>query len=231
MSDKTRATLLERLRDATDPVAWEDFFERYWRLIFSFARGRGCSQHTAEEVVQEVMLTVFEQRDVFRYDPTRGRFRDWLLTVVYNRVAARRRRPSDRQRGRGGDSPRAIAELATDDAQPDDAWQSAFELSLLSALLDVVRREVNPRTFQAFELFAVEGLPTAKAARITGLSRNAVYQARKNVFRRLTELGEPYRDHGRLDERIKEALRTQPDAIVERSVTHRIAQTMQSRQE
>ncbi len=229
MNDETRATLLERLRDGDAPLAWEEFFDRYWRLIYSFSRRRGCSEQTAEEVVQDVMMVVFEQRDVFRYDPARGRFRDWLLTVVCNQVAQRRRRPSDRQRARGGNSSDAMAEVATDDVQPDDAWQAAFEISLLSALLEVVRHEVNPRTFQAFELFAIEELSGAEVARITGLSRNAVYQARKNVLRRLTELGEPYRDEGQLGERIKEALQHQPDAIVERSVTNRVAQTMRSR--
>ena len=60
----TRATLLERLVDGHDAMAWDEFFRRYWPLVFYFARRRGCSDHTAEEVVQEVMLKVFRQRDL-----------------------------------------------------------------------------------------------------------------------------------------------------------------------
>ena len=82
MSSTTRPTLLKRLGDGADPLAWDEFFDRYWRLIYAFARRRGCSDHTAEEVVQEVMLAVFQQQDVFSYDPARGRFRDWLGAVV-----------------------------------------------------------------------------------------------------------------------------------------------------
>jgi len=229
MSNGTPTTLLKRLREGADVLAWDEFFQRYWRLVFTFARRRGCSDHTAEEIVQDVMLTVFEKRDVYRYDPERGQFRDWLGTLVRNKVVDHRRRPSGRIRGRGGHSDLAVTEAEADNASPDDAWEAAFEESLLVILLDVIRREMNPRTYQAFELFSLHQVPAAKVATTTGLTPNAVYQARKNVFRRLTELGATYRDAGQLDERVKEALRSRPSSAVEQSLTDRIAKTLRSR--
>ncbi len=112
----TQATLLERLRDGTAALAWEDFFTRYGRAIYALARARGCSGHTAEEVVQDVMLAIFERRDVFQYDPGRGRFRNWLSAVVRNVVPTRRRRPAERVRAEGGqvDSPRESTVLPVD---------------------------------------------------------------------------------------------------------------------
>jgi DNA-directed RNA polymerase specialized sigma24 family protein len=65
MTSNTSQTLLERLRDGLDPLAWEEFADRYWRLIFAMAKVRGCSDHTAEEIVQEVMLAVFNEGQVF----------------------------------------------------------------------------------------------------------------------------------------------------------------------
>lgn len=103
MDSKTKITLLERLRDGTDPLAWQEFSDRYWRLLFAFAKRRGCSEHTAEEIVQDVMVQVFQNRDTFSYDPAHGRFRDWLGTVVRNLVAKYRRQPARRIRGQGGD--------------------------------------------------------------------------------------------------------------------------------
>ena len=35
MSEKTRATLLERLRDGSDQLSWEEFFHRYWPLVYA----------------------------------------------------------------------------------------------------------------------------------------------------------------------------------------------------
>lgn len=229
MSHITRVTLLERLRDSSDPLAWDEFFTRYWRLIYSAAKARGCSAHTAEEVVQDVMLAVFEHRDVFHYDPAKGRFRDWLCAVVRNKVVEIRRRPADRIRGVGGDGVPEIASVLVDDGSPDEDWEAAFEESLLAVALDSIRRQMNPRTYQAFELFALEALSGAEVARVTGLTRNAVYQARRTVLKRLGELGKTYRDNGRLPEQVKRALESAPDAQVERSLTRRITQSMRSR--
>ncbi len=226
---KTRATLLRRIRDGSDPIAWEEFFARYWRLVFFFARRRGCSEHTAEEVVQDVMTTVFNKRDVFRYDPAQGKFRDWLATVVRNQVAMHRRAPAQRVRGRGGDvADECVSPPVETEISPDELWEAAFEETLLAALLDVVRRQVEPRTFQAFELTALGELSGDEVAAVTGLSRNAVYQARRAIIKRLAELGSTYRDDGRLDSKVKQALELQPEAAVQRSIAGRVSDSMRS---
>ncbi|MBN2578738.1 MAG: sigma-70 family RNA polymerase sigma factor [Pirellulales bacterium] len=226
MTSQTRATLLEQLRDGANPLAWDEFFDRYWRLIFTFARRRGCADHTAEEIVQEVMVKVFQQRDVFRYDPRRGRFRDWLGMLVRNQVAEYRRRPAQRLRGAGGSSVEVAAEVEANDETPDAAWQSAFEQSLLGVLLDVLRREMNPRDYLAFELLTLGQLAGAEVAKITGLTRNAAYKARKRACRRLGELGLAYRNDGQLGDRVKQALQSLPPAAVQRSLTTRFAKSM-----
>jgi RNA polymerase sigma-70 factor (ECF subfamily) len=222
MPSSTRATLLERLREGADALAWDEFFAHYGQTIYAFARHRGCSEHTAEEIVQDVMLKVFQQRDVYQYDPERGRFRDWLGAVVRNQVAENRRRPANRLQAKGGDSNGDLAEQTADGRSPDDAWEAAFERSLLLVLLDVVRRETIARSYLAFELVSLEGISGSAAARMTGLTRNAVYKASKRVLARLKELGAPYRDEGRLIEEIKRAMEPRPPAAVGRSLTVRI---------
>ena len=229
-SQDTQPALLQRLRQGTDHLAWDEFFERYWRVLYGAARRRGCSDHTAEEIVQDVMLVVFESQDVFHYDPARGRFRDWLAALVRNKVAEHRRRPAQRVRAIGGEeAPVGLMDTESEETLPEDVWEATFEESLLVVLLDVVRREFNPRTFQAFELFAIRGMPGAEVARLTGQTRNAVYLARRKVTQRLEQLGASYREQGKLPDRLKRALEAQPEPAVERSLTTRIAQTMCSR--
>jgi DNA-directed RNA polymerase specialized sigma24 family protein len=100
---------------------------------------------------------------------------------------------------------------------------------MLVVLLDVVRREVTPETYQAFELVAIRGLSGEQAAKITGLSRNAVYLARKRVFERLQALGAPRHKNAQLHQRVKETLAMRPKSDVERSMITRLEQTMRSR--
>ena len=229
LNSKTQATLLERLHEGSDTQAWDEFFQRYWHLIYAYARRCNCSEHTSEEVVQDVMLKVFEQKDFFHYDPALGRFRDWLGTVVRNRVAELRRKPSERIRAVGGDSNIDCIEPQSVDAEPDDLWENAFEEALLLVLLDVVRREMNPRAYLAFELFTLHEMPGAKVAKHTGLTRNGVYRASKRALQRLKELGAGYREDGQLSERIKQAIQSRPRAAIEQSLTKRIEKSMQSR--
>jgi RNA polymerase sigma factor (sigma-70 family) len=228
MTSATRASLLEHLRDGTDPLAWDEFFHRYWPLLYGLAKRRGCSDPSAEEIVQDVMLKVFQQRDVFRYDPGRGRFRDWLGAVVRNKVAQRRRRPSDRQRPVDGEGGLPFEPQAAE-PEVDAACEAAFEQALLMALLDAVRRETPPEYYLAFELFVLEELPWQIVSRSTGLSRYAIYRARKRVLARLGQLAGTYRDDGRLRHDIKEAMRARPPAAVERALTLRMEKTMGTR--
>ena len=111
----------------------------------------------------------------------------------------------------------------------EEAWERAFEETLMNVLLDIVRREVAPATYQAFELVALQNIPAVDAAKLTGLSRNAVYLAKKRVLGRLQELGDSYRDEGRLLERIKLAMAVAPPAEAERTLTTWMAQSMSGR--
>jgi RNA polymerase sigma-70 factor (ECF subfamily) len=228
VSDNTRATLLERLRDGSDQLCWEEFFRCYWPSIYALAKRRGCSDQTAEEIVQDVMLKVFEQRDFYRYDPARGRFRNWLAALVRNRVAEYHRQPAQRVRARGGGTDAKTTHPPDDEATSDEEYEAAFEEALLPVLLDVVRQEVDPHTYLAFELLVLHELPGRDVSRITGLSRNAAYKARRRVMKHLGELTGQYRNNGRLSQRLKQALAARPAAVVQRSVTDRMDKSMRS---
>lgn len=58
----------------------------------------------------------------------------------------------------------------------------------MEAALDDIRREFDPATFQAFDLYARKDMPAREVARLLGLSRNAVYIAKTRVLARLREI-------------------------------------------
>lgn len=226
MVDKTRASLIGRLRDPSDAIAWREFFDRYWRPMFAFAKRRGCSDQTAEEVLQEALVAVYETRDTFIYDPQKGKFRNWLFTIVRQKLALIRRRsdPIAEQ-----DTMPADVE-ASCDAQMESDFERLFELGLLAAALEAVRRKVEPATYQAFELTELHGIDGNEAANVTGLKRNAVYLARKRVMQRLKESLSDYRGTGQLGDELKSILELYPPPPVAQAVTRRVETTFTTKQ-
>lgn len=83
---RTRLTLLEKIRDKHDDVAWADFTFYYRKYIYNITRRMGLNHHDAEEVVQTVIIKSWDKLPEFQYDSTKGRFRGWLCRVTGNAV-------------------------------------------------------------------------------------------------------------------------------------------------
>src|SRR5262249_60147448 len=82
MDDELR---LVRAMARRDRSAWKVMYERHVRDVFGLVYHLvGGDRHVAEDVNQEVWLLAIEQFD--RFDPGRGRFRDWLLGIARHRA-------------------------------------------------------------------------------------------------------------------------------------------------
>jgi RNA polymerase sigma factor (sigma-70 family) len=75
--------LVRRVSNA-DGAALAQLYQRFVRPCSSLARRICADDGLAEDVVQEVFLTLW--RDPGRYDPARGGFATWLLTVTHHRA-------------------------------------------------------------------------------------------------------------------------------------------------
>ncbi|MEN1968399.1 sigma-70 family RNA polymerase sigma factor [Lentibacillus sp. N15] len=65
-----------------DEAALEQLYDRYEKLIFSFAYRMTNNTFLSEEVVQEVFTKVWLKKGT--YDESKGKFSSWLLTVTRN---------------------------------------------------------------------------------------------------------------------------------------------------
>src|SRR5690242_16611066 len=83
----TRYSLLSRLHDWDDQESWKDFFDTYWRVIYSFAIKSGLSEAEAQDVVQETIISVAKGIQNFKRDQSLGSFRGWLRNLTRWRVA------------------------------------------------------------------------------------------------------------------------------------------------
>src|SRR4029079_15896350 len=130
----TRDSLLSRLRDLGDETSWSEFFHTYWRLIYEVASISGVSDADAEEVVQETAISVAKKMPGFRYDPSLGKFKGWLLQITRRRIADQLRKQMQAN-GATGKAPLERVnetELATlpADSNFDAIWDEEWEKHL-----------------------------------------------------------------------------------------------------
>jgi RNA polymerase sigma-70 factor (ECF subfamily) len=177
----TSMTLLGRLRQApSDEAAWVQFVERYAPRVYCWCRQWGLQEADAQDVSQDVLLLLAEKMRSFSYDPS-GSFRGWLKTLTYHAwcdFVARQRR--------GGATGLV---LQTVEAQADLArrLENEFDRELLEEAMARVRLRVEPPTWQAFHLLALEGWPGARAAEQLHMKVATVFVARSKVQKMLRE--------------------------------------------
>ena len=181
----TRRSLLTRLKDWDDQEAWREFFDLYWRLIYSVARRAGLREAEAQDVVQETMVVVAKQMPNFRYDPARGSFKSWLHTVIRGRLCRHWRkttRPPQAEAIPEGEE----EEIQGESAAPPEfeaIWQSEWEQNLISAALRRVQAKVSPRQYLLFSLATLKEVPTHVIKERYEASRTQIYLARLRVGR------------------------------------------------
>jgi RNA polymerase sigma-70 factor (ECF subfamily) len=64
-------------------------FHRYCRQVFSVSLRIIRDKAEAEDILQEVFLSIYQQQE--RYDPSRGGIRTWILQFAYFKSLLRRR--------------------------------------------------------------------------------------------------------------------------------------------
>ncbi len=183
----TSVSLLDRLKAARpDASDWHRLQGIYLPLIQRWlGRVPGLGDEVGD-LTQEVFIVVV--RELPRFERLReGSFRAWL-----RKVAANRARSYCRKRIR-----RPVVGLdLTDgflDRMADPQSELARELDrehdefVVQRLLTIVQPDFRPATWEAFQRFALDGVPAARVAEELGLTVNAVLQAKSRILKRLRE--------------------------------------------
>jgi RNA polymerase sigma-70 factor (ECF subfamily) len=183
----THASLLVRLGlDLNDTTAWNEFVQRYGRMMLLWCRHWKLQEADAQDVTQEVLLRVAKQMRTFRYDPKRS-FRGWLKTIAHAAWCdwlEARKRP-----GVGSGDSNVLDRLSSVESRDDlvRRLEEEYDRELLEAASARVRLRVQPQTWEAFRLLAYEGLSGAEAAHRLSMKTGAVFVAKSKVHKMLQE--------------------------------------------
>jgi len=183
--------------------ALSELCQIYWRPVYVFLRRQGIPQHDAQDLTQGFFAELIENRAYTRADPTKGRFRSFLLGTLKHFVA--HARDYQRAQKRGGGAPfvpfdAGLAEQryqqeGADALSPDRIYERQWAMTLLRQAMTRLRAEYAAAGKEAeFEklkhfLTAERGaIPYAALATALGTSegatRVAVHRLRKR-FRKL----------------------------------------------
>ncbi len=76
--------LLRRIGEQRDRNAFSDLFRHFAPRVRAYGRRMGASNASAEELVQEVMLSVWRRADSF--DPGKANAATWIYAIARNRM-------------------------------------------------------------------------------------------------------------------------------------------------
>lgn len=182
--------MLARLRGSEDQAAWCEFFDTYWPLLISVSRRAGLAEADAQDVAQDVLGAVARQMPEFRYDPARGSFKAWLLTITRRRLA-RHWRQAEKERGHRPERPptptgdtgmiERIPEVRSDPLNA--VWEVEWKQHLLDSALRRVRTRVAARHFQIYTLAVLQEVPMRTITSALAVNAAQVYLAKHRVGR------------------------------------------------
>ena len=178
MTYTTRPSLLARVANHEEP-SWEEFYRIYAPYIRSIGYRIGIDPGGREDLVQMVMLEVFE-KDKANFERQRlGSFRRYLRMMIQNRAKDLIRKlaknplvissePSDEQ----------LPQDDTLDLQHSTHYEKEWKNFQLNSILAIVKERVEPKTYQAFHLYAMEDMDVNEVANYLEMTAGSVYLAK-----------------------------------------------------
>ena len=187
--EKTRKSLIERLNNWEDQRTWNEFYQTYWRLVYSVATKSGLTREEAFDVVQETIIAIARQVQKGQYDPRAGSFKAWLLQMTRWRILdvfrARKRQPSLSNQGNADseDSQNLAMERLSQEKDNllESIWDREWRDNISAAALERVKSKVSPRQFQIFDCYVMKGWGVKKTAEALGINAAQVYLAKHRV--------------------------------------------------
>ena len=178
LQDRKDRDLLERVAGG-DHAAFSEIYRRYSPAAFGLASRILGERSMAEEVLQEVFLSVWRRAGAF--DPARGSVRSWLFAQIHHRsVDVVRREEAERRRSQV-EVPRPEADERLDEVV-EESWLAARRENIRAALGTLPDEQ---RTM--IELAYYRGLTQSQVAEATGVPLGTVKSRTLTAMRRLRD--------------------------------------------
>jgi RNA polymerase sigma factor (sigma-70 family) len=189
---RTRASLLLAAGNPANEKAREAFAVCYGELVRTWCRRSRLQKADEDDLVQTVVFRLLERLPSFKYDPSK-RYRGYVSRAVHNAIEDIKRKRQRHPGGHGSGDTGVLGRLHEEPGQDDPAVEDlsnalADQMERGQRLRDAcerVRDQVKPRTWQAFELTAVNGQSAADVGQQLEMTPGAVLVARHRVTKKI----------------------------------------------
>ena len=180
----TRHSLIVRLKDSRNDLAWTEFVCAYEPFLTRLVRKQGTPERHVADVTQQLLIAIAKSVDGWKPDGKTASFRRWLGCVARNVVIKFMVRERKHVTGEGGsDFLKALTE--TIDPSIDAELQRQYEQELILWAAERVRLEFRESSWQAFWETEIVGRSIADVSEDLRVSIGSVYMSRSRIFARI----------------------------------------------
>jgi RNA polymerase sigma-70 factor (ECF subfamily) len=180
---ETQSLLLANIQSLENREAWAEFVQIYRPVIYRMARRRGMQDADAQDLSQDVLLRI--SKSIGRWQPQEGvRFRHWLRKVASNAIVTAVTKSTPRGIVDGSAADQLLAEAPETSVATRELQDECLRERFLRAAA-IVKVDVSPATWAAFERTVIQGQSCDDAAQSLGKSLGTIYAARSRILKRL----------------------------------------------
>jgi RNA polymerase sigma factor (sigma-70 family) len=187
---QTRQTLLMRAKDQDDNAAWEEFvsyYQEFIRMVLNqLSLPTSGIQVDVDDLVQEILISIWKSLPNHSYDEERAKFRTWLTRLIRNRTIDHIRH----LRGLARKHQEVAEDVSTErfpvvsESEVEAIVHKEWEVHLLKLGLKNIEPLFSERAIEAF-LMAVDGVSTTEIAEKIGVKPNSIIKLKNRVKERL----------------------------------------------
>lgn len=183
---ETHYSLIARVQELGDDASWTEFLGIYQPVVFRMARKRGLQNADADDVMQQVFLSISTSIERWSVQEGQPPFRAWLTTIARNAITkSLARRPRDS--ASGSSSVMQMIHQVPDVALTTTEIQTEARREVFRWVAEQVRPEFSTETWSVFWQTSIEGLCVTDVALASGRTPGAIYVARYRVLARIKE--------------------------------------------
>jgi RNA polymerase sigma-70 factor (ECF subfamily) len=186
-SPSTSPSLIRNAR-AGNEQAWNELVQIYGPLVLRWTQRYRIDKTDADDITQNVFLTISKNLQYFGQNSGQHSFRGWLWTITRSKILdhfrIKRKLPESMQADQLANA-LGLQELSLDEQTQVDQHDDLK--IIVHAAMELIRGDFSEKTWQAFYRTVALGEAPSEVARDLQMTSAAVCMCRGRVLKRLRE--------------------------------------------